>query len=254
MSPRYPVPWDLLFHLTAALLFNQRRSFGEDARSCVAKLSPELQILGKEHIPLTGPCLVTMNHYSRPGFGAWWLALAISATLPFEVLWTVTAAWTYPDRFRAGVITPLTRRLFRRAAEVYGFINMPTMPPNPNEVTARSQAVRAVISYAQKVDRPVIGMAPEGMDFSGGILGLLPAGVGRFILHLSNLGMVILPVGAYEMNENFYIHFGPPYCLQVSGDLPVHERDKMAGGIVMRHIAVLLPVDLRGPYGEDRFD
>ena len=254
MPPSYPVPWELLFHISIALVFDQRRSFGEDARSSVAKLNPRLQIFGEENIPPTGPCLVTMNHYSRPGFGAWWMALAVSAALPYEVLWTVTAAWTYHDRLRAQVVTPLTRWLFLRIARVYGFINMPPMPPDPSETMRRAQAVRAVIAYVRKVDRAVIGMAPEGMDFPVGKLGLPPAGAGRFMLHLSNYGMVILPVGVFETDEHLCIQFGPRYHLEVAFDLTNHERDRMASWIVMNHIARLLPANLRGQYDEDQID
>jgi 1-acyl-sn-glycerol-3-phosphate acyltransferase len=254
MPLRYPVPWDLLFHLSVAIAAGRRRSFGEDARACAAILHPEMLVLGKESIPAAGPCLVTTNHYSRPGFRAWWLALAISAVMPYEVLWTVTAAWTYPDGFRKRVITPLTRSLFRRTAAVYGFVNMPPMPPDPYEAMARAQAVRAVISYAQKVDRPVIAMAPEGMDFPGGVLGSPPAGTGRFMLHLASLGMGVLPVGAYEDPERFCIHFGTPYRLDVSQDLPVRERDRIASKIVMSHIAGLLPENLRGQYEQKNND
>ncbi len=254
MSPRYPVPWDLLFPLSLALVLGRQRSFSKDARACVAKINPELLVLGREFVPTSGPCLVTMNHYSRPGFRAWWLALAISAIMPFEVFWTVTAAWTYPDRFRRRIITPLTRSLFRRTANVYGFVNMPPMPPDPHETMARAQAVRAVISYAQESDRPVIGMAPEGMDFPGGVLGSPPTGAGRFMLHLTSLGMEILPVGAYETAESFCIHFGPQYRLEVSNNLPVHERDRIASFIVMNRIASLLPVNLRGQFYGNAID
>jgi len=250
MLPRYPVPWDVLFQLIVAIAFDRRRSFAEDARTSIARLHPRLKVFDKEYIPLTGPCLVTTNHYSRPGFGAWWLALAISAALPSEILWTITAAWTYPDRLRARMITPLTRWIFARAAKVYGFINMPAMGPDPNEAMVRAQAVRAVLSFAQKADRPVIGMAPEGMDFAGGRLGSPPSGAGRFMLHLSNLGMVVLPVGAFETNENFCIRFGSQYRLEVSRGLSIQERDRMASWIVMSRIASLLPANLRGQYGE----
>ena len=245
MPFRYPVPWNLIYHLIVALMFDQRRTFGDDARACITRRHPELQVLGKEYISITGPCLVTTNHYSRPGFHAWWLVLSISAVLPYEVLWTVTSAWTYPDRIRTYLITPLTRSLFRRVMQVYGFITMPPMPPNPDEAIARARAVRAVISYAKQADRPVIGLVPEGRDFEGGRLGTPPSGVGRFMLRLTNLGMSILPVGAFEANRRFCLRFGPVYRLEIPVDLSAPERDRLASDIVMSHIADLLPANLR---------
>jgi len=233
-------------------VFDQRRSFREDARRSVAKLQPGIMVLGVENIPPTGPCLVTMNHYSRLGFSAWWLALAVSAVLPYEVLWTVTAAWTYQDRLRRQLFTPFSRRLFKRIARVYGFINTPPMPPDPGEATQRAIAVRAVIKYVQKVDRAVIGIAPEGMDFPGGILGSPPAGVGRFMLRLSDLEMVVLPAGFYETDEKCFLQFGRSYHLEAPDNLSSRERDKTASWIVMHHIAELLPACLQGEYGEDK--
>lgn len=44
-------------------------------------LRPGPEVLGGEHIPPRGPCLVACNHYSRPGFAAWWLALGITAAV-----------------------------------------------------------------------------------------------------------------------------------------------------------------------------
>ena len=251
MPPRYPILWNLLFRLVIDGFADRRRSFGPDARACVAKLKPPLLVYGEEHIPACGLCLVTFNHYSRPGFQAWWLALAISAVLPYEVLWTVTAAWTFPDRLRARWLTPLTRHLFQRVADVYGFISMPPMPPDPGEVMERARSVRRVLSYIQKADHLVIGLAPEGRDFEGGRLGSPPVGAGRFMLHLSDLGMQILPLGAYEADGRFCIRIGPAYQLEVPVGLPNMERDRCASRIVMSHIACLLPIYLRGQYSSE---
>jgi hypothetical protein len=79
---------------------------------------------------------LTINHYARPGFHAWWLALALSAVVPTDVHWIMTAAWTYSDGFRARTVTPLSRWLFGRIAQVYGFTSMPPMPPDPKDVVA----------------------------------------------------------------------------------------------------------------------
>jgi len=116
----------------------------------------------------------------------------------------------------------------------------------------RANAVRAVITHVKNIDRAVVGMAPEGMDFPGGRLGIPPAGVGRFMLHLSHFGLVFVPVGVFEMGEHFCIQFGPQYHLETPAHLPSQERDRMASRIVMSHIADLLPTDLHGEFGANQ--
>lgn len=244
MSVRYPVPWGLLSRLVLAILRRERRAFSKDAQACVPRLRPPLQVCGSENIPSTGPFLLTVNHYTRPGFQAWWLALAISATVPAEVNWVVTSEWTYPDRFRKRFVTPATRWVFHKVAAIYGFTPMPPMPPDPGQVVARAQAVRQVLAYVRREQNPVIGLAPEGRDFESGKLGIPPPGAGRFIFHLSKLGLNILPVGAHESGEGFYLRFGPPYTLDVPNDLPSSQSDQLVSRIVMDKIAKLLPSHL----------
>ena len=128
MPPNSRIPRRLLLQLCMAIWRNQPRSFTQDARTCIGALKPPLKVYNPEFIPQTGPCLVTVNHYSRPGFRAWWFALGISACVPCVVHWTVTSAWTYPDRLRSKTITPLTRWFLQKISDVYGFTTMPPMP------------------------------------------------------------------------------------------------------------------------------
>jgi hypothetical protein len=186
---------------------------------------------------LTGPCLVTVNHYSRPGFRAWWIALGISAVIPAEVHWVVTAAWTFPGRWWRRYATPLSGWVLRQAASVYGFTSTPPMPPEPHEYAQRAWAVRRVLSYAHQAERPLIGLAPEGRDFPDGRLGPPPPGAGRFIQLLADAGLQILPVGAYEADGSFCLRFGPPYALQVPSGLSAAQRDAYASQVVMQQIA-----------------
>lgn len=226
----------------------RRRSFRSDARAFVSRLRPPLRVLGRAHVLRDGPALLTINHYARPGFQAYWLALAVSATVPVDVYWSMTAAWTYPDWLRAHTVTPLTRWLFRRLARAYGFTTMPPMPPDPRDVVARAEAVRRVLAYARLTLRPVIGLAPEGADAPGGVLAAPPPGVGRFMLHLAQRGMPVVPVAGFESEGAFCLRFGPCYPLQVPSGTPAPMRDAQASQIVMQHIAALLPARLRGAY------
>ena len=241
MSPRYPLLWRLLLPLSAATLRRQRRSFRREAQACTARLRPPMQILGSENIPPTGPCLVTVNHYARPGFRAWWIALGISASLPYEVHWIITSAWTYPDLLRRRSLTPATRWILQRIAARYDFSLMPPMPPDPAEAQARADAVRRVLRYAHSRPYPVIGLAPEGRDPADGRLGQPPPGVGRFIALLSELGLPILPVGVYEAPDRFCLNFGPLYPLELPPGLTPESRDQLSSRQVMLAIARLLP-------------
>ncbi len=231
-----------------AVLRGGRRSFRDDARAMVSRLKPPPQILGREHIPSAGPCLLTVNHYHSSTFQSWWIALAISAALPVDVHWITAGALTFPDALRSAIFTPLSQRGLRRIADTYGFTPMPPMPPRPFEAAARAQAVRRVLKYVRENEKPIIGLAPEGGDTPGGAIQLPPPGVGRFILHLAELGLPIAPIGAYEENGSYYFRFGARYCLKVEEGLPPDDRDRLAAEIVMRRIAELLPVELRGEF------
>ncbi len=189
--------------------------------------------------------MLTVNHFSAPDFKSWWFVIPISAVLPVEIHWVVAAAWR-----DSGWLTGLTRWLFPRGAKLLGFTAMPPIPPDPAETEARASAVREVLHYARHALQPVVGMAPEGGDQPGGILGELPPGVGRFMFLISRSCPQILPVGAWKEQGVIQLNFGAPYRLEIPTGLPLGELDRMVGQIVMQHIAVLLPERLRGRYGE----
>jgi 1-acyl-sn-glycerol-3-phosphate acyltransferase len=239
----------MLAGLGWAALAGRSRSFACDAQRAVGELRPELEVLGQEHIPARGPCLVVCNHYSRPGFEAWWIGLAVSAAVAArrasdadaEIHWVMTAAWTFPEsRWRRRVLTPITRWAFRRVAAVYGFVAMPPMPPDPSEVEARALAVRQTLRLAKRAARDggMVGIAPEGMDVAHG-LGQPPAGAGRFVAWLVRAGLPVLPVGVAEAGGRLRASFGPLFVPMI----PAHrkERDREVSRQVMAAIARQLP-------------
>ena len=81
MVPYYSYPPRLMASLLRDLLLVRRRSFHADSEACIRRLKPALQIYGQENIPTSGLCLVTVNHYFRSGFGAWWIPLAVADDL-----------------------------------------------------------------------------------------------------------------------------------------------------------------------------
>ena len=128
----------------------------------MAQGQPSLQVTGRQHIPTSGPALLIFNHYSRPGFQAYWIALAISAVVPAEIHWTMTAAWTYDGSFKSYLLEAISRRLFPRLASMYAFTSMPPMPPRPHEAEKRARAVRQVLAVAHRQPAPLLALAPEG--------------------------------------------------------------------------------------------
>ncbi|MEW6402114.1 MAG: hypothetical protein AB1649_09955, partial [Chloroflexota bacterium] len=99
MPSGYRIPLSLILRRGFDALLSQRRSFKCDSEFCIATLRPPLRVLGSENIPARGPCLIVMNHYYRPDFHVWWLAMAISATLPMESHWILASEWTAPGKW-----------------------------------------------------------------------------------------------------------------------------------------------------------
>jgi len=242
---QYRLPRRLVAEVVWAALTLRPRSVARDATFALTGLRPALAVRGAENIPTQGPCLVACNHYSRPGFAAWWLALAISAAVAAqrapgadpEIHWVMTAAWTFPESgWRHRTLTPLTRWAFRRVAQVYGFAPMPPMPPDPREAEARAQAVLKTVRLARRMAQEggIVGLAPEGMDASER-LGQPPAGAGRFVALLVEAGLPVLPVGVTEAGGRLRASFGPALMPRVPSDRT--ERDRAVTEQVMDAIA-----------------
>ena len=244
------------------VLFGGHRSFHADSKLCVERLKPPLRLLGGENIPQSGPCLITFNHYYRPGFDAWWLAMAIAAVVPAEMHWIMTGELTYPGKWYAPLGMAGSRWLLSRFGKIYGHTTMPPMPPRPQDVEARAQAVREVLAYVKEHPHAILGLAPEGGDHPGGRLSWPAGGAGRFVLLLAGRGLRFVPVGAYETEGEFCLSFGPAYRLgaahrvgaarelSVPRGLSPEEKDRQAAKVIMEHIARQLPAHLRGEFGQ----
>jgi hypothetical protein len=94
----------------------------------------------------------------------------------------------------------------------------------------------------------MIGFAPEGGDQIEEKLMMPASGTGRFSLLLAAQGLKFAPVGVYESNGEFCLHFGEAYDLCVERHCSSDEKDREASRIMMKHIAPLLPSHLRGEF------
>lgn len=243
----YSYPRGLIIELGRDSLLMRRRSFREDAIACIERLEPTLQVFGKENIPRAGPCVVTVNHYYRPGFQAWWLALGITACVPVDMYWVMTGELTFPGRWYAPLGMLISKFILSKLARMYGFTAMPPMPPRPKDVESRAHAVREVLEVMRE-RKVILGLAPEGGDQPGGKLSMPAAGAGRFSLLLANLGAEVVPVGAYESADGFCLNFGQAYRLSVPANLPADEKDRLAAKTMMGKISMLLLPELRGEF------
>lgn len=249
--PNYSYPPGLYARLVRDIVLLRPRDFHQDATLCIDRLQPPLHVSGHQNIPEQGRCVITINHYHRPGFGAQWLALGVSALVPVHVHWVMTGEFTdwrkkYLPSGPIGVM--VSRILLKRIADIYGFTTMPPMPPRPKDLQARVASVRAVLEYVRSAKDVMLGLAPEGYDPPNGILMRPAPGLGRFGLLLSKAGLTFLPAGAYEADGVFHLNFGEMYRLSVSNSLSVAEKDQWAMEIMMKHIAHLLPIHLRGEF------
>ncbi len=249
MVPRYNYPPFSFFRLAPNVFFGGKRSFRRDGQMCIDQLVPPLHVFGKDNVPGNGPCLLTFNHYYRPGFNAWWMALALAATLPVDIHFVMTGELTYPGKWYAALGQTGSRWLLRRFSKIYGFTTMPPMPPRAKDVAARARSVRETLTFARLHPQAVLGLAPEGGDQPGGVLNWPSGGAGRFILLLTLQGFPILPVGVFEENGEFCLRFGSAYHLQVPGNSEPDEKDHAAARAVMSAIALQLPPHLRGEFG-----
>jgi 1-acyl-sn-glycerol-3-phosphate acyltransferase len=206
-------------------------------------------VYGEENIPQSGPSLITFNHYYRPGFNAWWMALGIAALVPVEMHWVMTGELTWPGKWYAPLGMAGSRWLLRRFSKIYGFTTMPPMPPREKDVAARARSVRETLAFARQHPQAVLGLAPEGGDQPGGVLNWPASGAGRFVLLLADRGYPVLPVGAYEDNGEFCLCFGTSYQLQVPTGLGPDEKDHCCAQTVMSAIAAQLPLRMRGGFG-----
>ena len=235
--PQYHLPLRLVCKIITSILFKSSRNFKNDAAFALGINNFPIKILGDENIPKTGPAIITMNHYARDGFFIIWAGLAIAAHLPDNQMWLMTNAWTHREKGMDLIRTKVTKRLFQRIADMYGFITTPPMPPVEGEMVERALSVRAVFQHIRKHPETTICLAPEGRDFPYRILGHPPAGTGKFIYQLAHYVDTIIPVGVYEAHGKLVLDFGTAY-----GSSDFHGADdENISQFVMEKIARQLP-------------
>ena len=238
--PSYLFPKKMIIEIIISLFKNEKRRITSDSVRAISGVLPPIQIIDEKNIPNEGPGLVTLNHYSRPGFSIVWAALGISAQLPEKHLWLMTNAWTNRTRGSDQLRTGITRVLFKRLASMYGFITSPPMPPAQDELAERVLSIRKLMRFINENPQTILCIAPEGQDFEYGKIGKPPEGTGKFIFQIQKKLKQINPVGVWEENGYLILKVGEPYTLDQS--CKYKDSDMEVSNLVMNKISNLLPV------------
>jgi hypothetical protein len=228
-------------------LLGNKRSFHHDGVLIVSHMGVPVFIQGGAFIPHSGPGIVVFNHYSREGFSILFAAAAIAAAIPEDMRWIMTGAWTFPGRPLSKQVRNFSEKVFRAIARTYGFTLTPPLPPNPADQPARTAAIREVFTHIKNDPYSLVAFAPEGRDFPIGVLGMPPAGSGKFLLELSKRLGLVYPVGISEEHGGLHLHFGEPFDLCSIIRESRLDPDS-ASRVVMERIACLLPGCLAGEF------
>ncbi len=221
---------------------------------------PAPRALNAEHIPAHSPFVLAINHYDRPGLGAWWGAAAVVSAIaarrahePREIHLAMTREWWYPGGFGRAVKQPLTRWFFAQIARAYGMIQLPPVIDNGHFRGEGALAIRRALALTRGEQPRLVGLAPEGRTGDHQTLRQPPPGTGLFLLMLTHDWIPVLPAGIFEDDADgaLTVRFGAPFQLSVPRQLPRAERDAHAARQVMVQIGRLLPEKMWGVYREE---
>ncbi len=258
-QPHYPYPILRLVLPALRVLLGLPSSVSHDAAILVKGIRPTPHVLGTQNIPPETPFVLVLNHYDRPGLGAWWGPLvAVGAVAarrtcePRDVRALMAREWWYPPGWGRVIKQPLTHWVFGRLAKTYGLVLLPPILAN-NELRGQGAAgVRQALVLTRGEHPQLIAMAPEGRGSLNQKLCLPPPGAGIFLVLLTHDTIPCLPLGIYEDEQRVLsTKFGPPFQLRVPRQLSREERDRQAARAVMVEIGKLLPERMWGAYGED---
>lgn len=249
MRPYYRFPVLGLLSFTLSLLLARRRSFVADGLWIMRSNRYPRRIEGLENVPRAGPFILVMNHYNREGLRPYICAFLLSAAIARIRKDQPALAWVFAaevEELRFGPVF-VPRRvmpwLFRRIADIYGFI------PMPRRWHSTSERAAALLRISRVLTQRPVGLTPEGGG--EGTLQPLPSGVGLFLASLSRPACPLLPVGIYEEEDNtLVLRFGKPFTVPIDRAKPRREQDAEAGTAIMAAIGRLLPPRYHGAYAE----
>ena len=236
-----------------------RSSLSAAAALLLSGAHPAPRVLNPENIPAASPFVLTINHYDRPGLGAWWSAAILATAIatrrtrePREIRLAMAREWWYPGGFGKFVKQPLTRWFFGQIGKTYGTILLPPALDSGQFRGEGTLAIRNALTLTRGKNPALVGIAPEGHTGAEFALRHPPPGAGLFLLLLTHDKIPILPAGIFEDdNHALTVKFGAPFNLRVPHALPRHDCDAAAARQVMVAIGNLLPERMWGAYQEE---
>ena len=260
VKPRYSYPYHLLFIPAIQVLLGRPSSLSEHSALLLQGAHPVPRSLDTSNIPLDAPFILAVNHYDRPGLGAWWGIATITCAIaarrthsPHELHMAMAREWWYPSGLGHEVKQPLTRWFFGQVAKAYGTITLPPVLGNDEFRGEGMLSVRHALALTRGENPQLVGLAPEGRTGDNLTLCKPPPGAGLFMLMLAHDSTPILPVSIFEDSAEgtLTVRFGAPFALCVSRQATREERDRDASRQVMIQIGRLLPERMWGIYCED---
>ncbi len=258
--PRYSYSYRHLVVPAFRVLWGIPSSISHDAALLLKNVKPSPRVLNAENIPPVAPFILAVNHYDRPGLGAWWgvspIVCAIAARRtgePRDIHMAMAREWWYPNGFGRAVKQPLTRWFFGQIAKAYGTIRLPPVLGNDAFRGEGMLSVRHALALTRGDSPQLVGLAPEGRTGDNLMLCKPPPSAGLFMLMLAHDTMPMVPVGIFEDDSDgaLTVRFGAPFTLWVSRDATREERDADAARQVMIQIGRLLPERMWGAYYEE---
>lgn len=245
---KYELPRLPLIGFGIDLLLGRPRSFVRDSRTVLAANPYPRRVEGLEHVPDVGPFVVLMNHYSRDGLHPYHCAMVVSAAVAerrrasLEIRWAMTSEWYGRRLGPIPIPSALYRIVFQRVARMYGLV---VMPRRTSRAMGRAAALKRL---ARLMAEEPIGITPEARG-SGRLVEPLE-GSGLFLQSLSEQGVPLVAVAAWEEGDLLTVRFGPPFSLSVPKRGRREARDRLAREQVMVAIGRLLPREYWGAYAE----
>ncbi|MDE3090344.1 MAG: hypothetical protein KGJ80_13260, partial [Chloroflexota bacterium] len=242
--PHYSHRIHLLLLPALRVLLGIPSPVSHDAALLLTGARPAPRILNEQNIPSDSPFVLALNHYDRPGLGAWWGAAVILRAIaarrirePREVHLAMAREWWYPAGFGRAFKQPLTHWFFGQIAKAYGMIRLPPVLGNNEFRGEGTLAIRRALALTRGDHPRLVGLAPEGRTGENQSLCEPPAGAGLFMLMLTHDALPVLPAGIFEDDARaLTVNFGAPFFLKTAQDCPRAERDRAAARQVMLEI------------------
>jgi hypothetical protein len=238
--PAYRFRPTFVVRFLASVALGRRRDAASDGREAFAGVRPRPRASGVEHVPATGPCVLVMNHYERPGMRVWWAAWLVLVVIA-ERRGGESVRWLMTDRFYGYRLwgVPIPERaigwFLRRVAATYGLLAVSRVDAGDRGALLR-QARRLLHDEAC-----VVGITPEAGNAAEDARVLVQPVEGsasaiRWLARAPGGGRVpVVPVAVYDDPDGALVaRFGAPL------EEPVED--------VMAPVARLLPEGLCGPY------